>query len=62
VSRSSIQRMVFGGSQFVALIIDNNLDYLWRIFSETKSELKVKVVDLIDVLKNSKIFRGFLET
>ena len=57
VDISSIQGVSFGGAKFWALIVDDYSGYCWSYFLKAKSELKEKVIDLINELKNFKFLR-----
>jgi hypothetical protein len=57
----SIKGESYGGSKFCALGIDDYLGYCWSNFLNGKSDLKVKIVNLIvelkDLTKTNKLLR-----
>ena len=61
VDISSIKGESYGGSKFWALVVDDYSGYCWSYFLNHKSDLKVKLVELIvelrDLKKNVKFLR-----
>ena len=61
VDISSIKERSFGGAKFWALVVDDYSDFCWSFFLKNKSDLKVKMVNLLTDLKiadvNVKIIR-----
>ena len=51
VDISSIKSESYGGAKFWALIVDDYTDFCWSFFLKKKSDLKCKVVDVINELK-----------
>jgi hypothetical protein len=54
---NSIQGVSFGGAKFWALVVDDFLGYCWSYFLRAKSELKERIIDLVNALKNVQFLR-----
>jgi hypothetical protein len=52
---SSIEDLIYGGSKFWDLIVDDYTFYSWSIFLTSKSDLKNKILSLLNASKISGI-------
>jgi hypothetical protein len=50
----SIKRESYGGSRFWALVVNDYFSYCWSYFLKRKGDLKNKLIDLMDELKDLK--------
>jgi hypothetical protein len=48
--------MTFGGAKFWAMIVDDFIDYFWSYFMKSKDQLKSKVVELVEEIKDKRSF------
>ena len=60
VDISSIKERSFGGAKFWALVVDDYSDFCWSFFLKNKSDLKVKMINLLTDLKIADVNVKFI--